>query len=122
MKYLSPKWLSAANQAVVDVEPAIDTAAVGYIAINGPNGDVSYTIVLGPENVAVLEGTETAGVTLTLDWYLAAEIAQGRASAQRAFLSGSIRVSGDVQVLVGNNDIMTAIDTRLAELRSQTVY
>lgn len=122
MKYLSPEWLSAANQAVVDVEPATDTAAVGYIAINGPNGDVSYTIVLGPENVAVLEGTETAGVTLTLDWYLAAEIAQGRASAQRAFLSGSIRVSGDVQVLVGNNDIMTAIDTRMAELRSQTVY
>jgi hypothetical protein len=122
VKYLSPEWLVSANEAVADLKPSADTATVGYVATDGPDGDVSYTLVLGPDVVAVVSGADGAGVRLTLDWYLAAEIAQSRASAQRAFLSGSIRVSGDVQVLIGNNEIMVAIDNRLAKLRSQTVY
>lgn len=121
MKYLSEEWLAAANEAVSRLAPAANDVGVGYIVTNAPGGDVAYTLVLGPTTVAVVIGTGSAGVTLTLDWVLAERIFKGEASAQRAFLDGAIRVGGDVQVLVGNNDAMAAVDAELAHLRSQTV-
>lgn len=121
MIYLSAEWLAAANDAVSHLEPTADPIGVGYIVTNTPEGDVAYTLVLGSTAVAVLIGTDSAGVTLTLDWDLAQRIFKGEESAQRAFLEGAIRVGGDVQLLVGNNDAMAAVDAELAHLRSQTV-
>ncbi len=121
IRYLSSEWLSAAHEAVKDLEPMPRAVGVAYVVTGTPEGDVSYTLVLGPDAVSVVTGTERAGVTLTLGWELALAVFKGEASAQRAFLDGSIRVGGDVQELVGNNDAMAAIDTELAHLRSQTV-
>ena len=120
IRYLSSEWLAAANEAVAKLEPTPDDVGVGYQVIGTPDGDIGYTVVLGPDEVGFAEGTELAGVTLTLEWELARKIFHGTASAQRAFLDGSIRVGGDVQLLVGNNDAMAAIDAELAQLRSQT--
>lgn len=122
MRYLSADWIAAADRAVSDLQARSDAAAVGYAVTGGPDGDVSYTVVLGPDAVSIRSGIDLAGVVLTLDWGLASAIAQGQTSAQRAFLDGAIRVGGDVRLLVGNADTMVDLDDKLAELRSITVY
>lgn len=122
MKYLSTEWIEQANKAVEGGAGSDGDSAIGFVVTNGPDGDRSYSIVLGTDSAGVVEGAESAGVTLTMDWNLAASIAQGNASAQRAFLDGQIRLGGDARVLLGNSEAMAEIDRRLAKLRKLTVY
>jgi len=122
MKYLSTEWIEQANKAVEGGAGSDGDSAIGFVVTNGPDGDRSYSIVLGTDSAGVVEGVESAGVTLTMDWNLAASIAQGNASAQRAFLDGQIRLGGDARVLLGNSEAIAEIDRRLAKLRKLTVY
>ena len=125
MKYLSAEWIASANSALEGLAPSDEVAAIGYAITDSPDspdGPRSYSIVLGPDSVGVVEGVESAGVILTMNWDLATSIAQGKASAQRAFLDGEIRLGGDARVLLGNSESMANIDKRLAKLRELTVY
>ena len=122
MKYLSDEWIDAANSAVEAMPATTEAVAIGYVITDGQGGDRSYSIVLGPDTVAVVAGVDSAGVVMTMDVELATAIAKGESSAQRAFLDGRIRLGGDARVLLGNSESMTDIDTRLAKLRDLTVY
>ena len=122
MKYLSAEWIASANSALAGLAPSDEVAAIGYVVTDSPDGPRSYSFVLGPDSVGVVEGVESAGVILTMNWDLATSIAQGKASAQRAFLDGEMRLGGDARVLLGNSESMANIDKRLAKLRELTVY
>lgn len=122
MKYLSDEWIDAANTAVKAMPATTEAVAIGYVITAGEGDDRSYSIVLGPDTVAVVSGVDSAGVVMTMDVELATAIAKGESSAQRAFLDGRIRLGGDARVLLGNRESMTEIDTRLAKLRNITVY
>jgi len=121
VRYLSNDWFSAADTALNALAPAPSNARVGFIITGGPDGDIRYNLRLGAESVGI-DTEPTPDVALTLPWSLAVAIATGEASAQRAVLDGEIRISGDVRVLLGNNDTLGVIDDKLAGLRSETVF
>lgn len=122
VRYLSKQWLGAADRGLSTLTPISDTVSVGFQVRSGPDGDVAYHLVLGPDRVGAGAGPGDADVTMSLDWEVALEIAQGRRSAQRAFLDGEVQLGGDTSALLGHQQELAAIDDRLRELRSMTIY
>ncbi len=120
--YLSDPWLAAADGALADLAPIADELSVGIEVVGGPRGDRSYRLVLGPDRVGVSAEVEPAGVRMTLEWDDAVAIANGRSSAQRAFLDGRLRLGGDISLLLGHQDALAAIDDRLGGLRDSTDF
>jgi hypothetical protein len=142
--YLSDEWLDEADRAVADLTPLPDPVLVG-IRVVGERATRHYSLVLGPDRVAVRrpdgdDGDEgdTAGdtadesdegssrstrsVRLTMPLTVAAAVAQGRVGAQRAFLDGQIQLGGDTTVLLGYQQQLSDIDDRLASLRARTRF
>ncbi|MEM9565349.1 MAG: SCP2 sterol-binding domain-containing protein [Actinomycetota bacterium] len=122
MRYLSQDWLDRADAALTGLTPVPSDLAVGVTVTDGPDGDRRYRLVLGPDRVAVSGDPEPAGVRMTLAWDDAVAIAQGRSSAQRAFLDGRLRLGGDTSLLLGHQEALAAIDDRLGALRGETEF
>lgn len=120
MDYLSPEWIRAANTAVADLKPLEQLLVVGYKTEDGPTS--SYSIQFGPDKVAVRPGTDGCHVTFVTSGALAAEIARGERSAQRAFLDGLVQVEGDVNVLLGYGRELASVQDCLADLRGLTTF
>ena len=120
--YLGDEWLARADRALAGLAPVADGPAVAVVVTDGPFGDRAYRLILGPDRVAVSPDPEPHGVRMTLAWDDAVAIAQGRSSAQRAFLDGRLRLGGDTSLLLGHQDALAAIDDRLAELRTTTDF
>ncbi len=128
--YLDDEWIAAAGRAVAGMTPTSVPLVVGY-AISPPGSDpgskpdsstTSYSIQFGPDPVNLSRGTADADLIFTTTAQLAAEIARGERSAQRAFLDGELRVTGDVNLLLGHGDSLAAVDDVLADLRHSTVF
>lgn len=129
--YLSDEWLDEADRAVADLPALPDPVSVG-IRVMGERATRRYSLVLGPDRVAVRRPTDGGGddgpgrstdsVRLTMPLAVAAAVAQGRVGAQRAFLDGQIQLGGDTTVLLGYQQQLSAIDDRLASLRARTRF
>ncbi len=133
--YLSDEWLDEADRAVADLSPLPDPVSVG-IRVVGERATRHYSLVLGPDRVAVRrpDGDEgenegdnrssrsTESVRLTMPLPVAAAVARGRVGAQRAFLDGQIQLGGDTTVLLGYQQQLSDIDDRLAALRARTRF
>ncbi len=114
--------MQRADSALTSMPPLGTTLAVGFVVVGGPEGERSYTVRLGPDSVGLQPGTSSAGVTMTLDWKDATEIAQGSGSAQRAFLDGRLKIGGDVGMLLGHQKELADIDDHLEALRADTSF
>jgi putative sterol carrier protein len=127
-RYLTPEWLDAAQRAVeADQHLAAATAdvrlTVQQLVTDGPDGDVAYFVAIDRGAVRVGKGEAPAAtVTFIQDWDTAAAIGRGVLSAQGAFMTGRIRVRGDLPELVEHGNLFGAVDDVFAELRAQTTY
>lgn len=120
--YLSDQWLAEADRALAALPPVAGPLVVGFRVRGGPRGDRAYRLVLGPDRVGVEPGADGASVTMNMGWDLAVSLAQGTASAQRAFLEGALSVEGDPVVLLGHHDQLARVDDVLADLRLRTDF
>lgn len=136
--YLSPEWLTRADQAVSQLPPLPDPITVEIIVTGEADGATTtspivagYRLILGPDRVAVrpldtdgVERTEpdTDRVRMTMPLTVASAIAQGQAAAQRAFLDGHVQLGGDITVLLGYQRELAEIDDRMAPLRADTGF
>jgi SCP-2 sterol transfer family len=118
MRYLSPEWLRAADDAVamIDVDPT--TAVVIEQRVpGGPDGDIVYRLVAKDGRCRLVAGDDPpADVSITTPWELANAIATGAASAQQAFLHGEIRIGGDPAVLVRHAELSAELSAALSSI------
>jgi putative sterol carrier protein len=118
-RYLSPEWIEALDAAL-----ASSVFAPGRrLVIQQIVGDDAWYVIVGDGRARVVVGR--AGhptVTFTQDPATAAEIAQGRLSAQQAFMSGRLRVRGDLPSLAGAQDVLAELDRAFASARDQTEF
>ena len=127
-RYLSDEWLTAADDALAGddaLSHATDAVAVTVqqVVTGGPEGDVAYHVDVDHGRVHIAGGT--AGdptVTFVQTWDTAVAIARGELSAQGAFMSGLIRVRGDLPKLVEHGDAFGGVDDVLARVRTTTTY
>lgn len=119
ISYLSDEWLTEANRAVETLAPISSELSVGFVITDSK---LSYAVDFGPTQVRFHRDLETTPVQLNLTHTTAAAIASGQMSAQRAFLDGELRVSGDVRELMGNEQAIKDLADCLAELRERTDF
>ena len=121
-RYLDDAWLAEADRRLRDLAPIAQAVSVGMTVHGGPEGERRYRLVLGPDRVGIEAGLGDSGVRMSVPWPVAVAIAQGRASAQRAFLDGQIQLGGDASLLLGHQQQLADIDDRLADLRAATDF
>jgi len=127
-RYLSAEWLEAVGAAAAgsdDLRRASDGVrlTVQQRVTDGPDGEVTFHVVLDDGAVAVRRGEALdADVTFTQDHATAVAVATGEMAAQAAFMVGRLRVTGDVQRLMEHRDAFSGLDAALAGVRETTEY
>ena len=126
LTFLSDEWIAALHEAVstnanlrtltADLALVIEQDITG-----GPNGDVCYHLAFDHGTVSVTAGpAPEATVRFHQDHATAAAIAMGTSSAQRAFMTGRLRVGGDLRVLLEHAEVLAQLDDVFAAVRSRT--
>ncbi len=130
--FLSDEWIEALD-AVARADDGLRTASADLAVavrheITGAPGDGSpatFHVALDHGTVSadrgpVPPGSELATIVFRQDRETAVAIAVGDLSAQRAFMSGRLRVDGDLSVLVERRDLLAGIGDVFAALRADT--
>lgn len=129
VRFLSPDWLAALDHALASSE-AVRTATAEtslrllQVVTGTPDGDLGYLIVVDRGRVQVSPAApgEPADVILSSDWPTAVAIATGTIAPHDAFTTGSLLVSGDIDVLRAQAPALAGLSTASADVRSQTTY
>jgi hypothetical protein len=128
LEFLSAAWLDALDRAATR-SPMSAAGADGRRLIvqqrvhGGPRGDAVYHLVVDIDGLRVREGkADEPGVCFDTDYDTAVAVNTGVESAQAAFMQGRLRIGGDVNELVGNTDLLLAIDDVFAAVRTETSY
>jgi putative sterol carrier protein len=126
LTFLSDEWISALHEAATtDADLAARTSDVSLTIeqeVTGtPDGDVRYHMTFERGSVAVTSGPAPAAtVRFHQDYATAASIAMGQGSAQRAFMTGRLRVGGDLRVLLEHSEVLAQLDDVFAAVRART--
>ena len=133
-RFLSPEWVDAFNQALVDVvvAPPGDEAGLavrdgrftmGQVVTGGPDGDTETTLEVREGKVTMTTGgSGDAAVTIRLSWADALSMAVGELAPAEAIAAGRVRVRGDLSVLAEAQMVLAAVAPHLQELRARTEY
>lgn len=123
MRYLSPQWIETLAETVGTVELATDTpdVCIEHTVTGAPDGDVVYHLRISDAALSAAEGrADNADVRFTQTYESALAIARGETSAQAAFMSGRLRVGGDVRALIDSASVFEDLDRALSPLRDLT--
>jgi hypothetical protein len=115
-KFLSDEWFAAANESM-DAHTGFQSAiagkdlGAGFVISDGADGNsdpFSYglSIVSGAASLATGD-LESADVTITSDHKSATGIAKGELNTQMAFMTGKIKVAGNLATLMMHQNIIT---------------
>lgn len=126
LTFLSDEWIAALHEAATaDRALAATTAEVALTVeqcvTDGPEGEVRYHVRFDHGRVAVVAGPAAdATIRFTTDRATAAGIAQGQLSAQRAFMTGRLRVGGDLRAVLDHQPVLAALGDAFASVRART--
>ncbi len=109
VKFLTEEWMQAVADAA-NGDPAFTSAAestevsLQFHVTEVPDGDdIDYHLVIGEGAVALGPGEkEDADATVTNTYETAAAISKGELNTQTAFMTGKLKVSGNMAKLMMN--------------------
>jgi putative sterol carrier protein len=122
--YLSPAWINELHAALSTDEAVRRATAdvaltVQQVVTGGPDGDLTWHVVVDHGDVAVRPGTvDGADVTFRQDHDTALAVAAGESSAQAAFMIGRLTVTGDVAKLIEHQGAFTGLDAATDAVRA----
>ena len=123
--FLSTEWLDAmvaAGASARPPDPSIDLA-VQQIVTGTPAGEVAWVVRVHDGQVRVERGrTPAPSISFTLDATTAAAIHSGQLSAQAAFMTGRLRLGGDVGLLLAHQGTLSELEDVFASVRAATTY
>jgi hypothetical protein len=129
VQYLSEEWIGAADaalaQAWADVsDGGSPSTSIRWEVTGAPQGKVVYSVHFGPDGAGVSPGStdDEPDATMAVDYDTAVAIAQGDSSPQVAFMQGSLKLGGDVMVLVERAGALEGLGDALGSLRERTEY
>ena len=106
VKFLSEEWVKAVQDAL-NSNDSFKSAAGSQTAkiqqiVQGPDGEVHYWFKLegGQAALGLGDSTEPVDATITQDYDTAAALSKNELSGTAAYMSGKLRVSGDLMKLM----------------------
>jgi putative sterol carrier protein len=127
-KYLSVEWiddLHATARANRDLQETSRhyRLRVTETVTGAPDGDVTYHLILGDGSINIGAGPgEKSDVYFEQDYATAVGLATGVLNAQTAFVSGQLRVTGDMDLLMASQPVFAALDAVFNDVRSRTEF
>jgi putative sterol carrier protein len=122
VKFLSEEWAKAVQDALNANESFRSAAGTQSAKIQQvvtlPDGEKRYWFVLdaGQASLGVGELGEPVDATITQDYETASAIMKNELSAVAAYMSGKLRVSGDLMKLMQLQGALGQISTALKDL------
>lgn len=128
-RFLSPEWLAELDAAVAshprlaELTEGVRIVVEQRITDTGQSGEVVYHVVLDHGAGSVVAGPAVdPTVTFTQDVEVARAIASGEESAQRAFMSGDLRVGGNLLDLTAHQGVLVGLGDVFAAVRAATDF
>ena len=106
VKFLSEEWTQAVQDALNSNEQfksaAGSQSAKVQQVVNGPAGEVRYWFTLegGQASLGMGDASDQVDATITQDYDTAVALAKNELSGTAAYMSGKLRVSGDLMKLM----------------------
>lgn len=113
VQFLSEEWAAAYSEALAShggFQGAIASSNLGlqFNVSDAPSGPVGYYISISNGSASVALGElEAADATIASDYETAAGISKGDMNTQTAFMTGKIKVTGNLAVLMMNQNIIS---------------
>jgi len=123
-RFLTAAWLEELAGAALGAAVPDDVAlTVEHVVTGTPHGDVRYGVRIAGGTVEVVPGSPPdPDATFRQDWETAVAVHRGELSAQDAFMTGRLELTGDVRALIRTQDAVAALEETFAELRERTEY
>ena len=134
MQYLGDEWITAADSALAEAWQQVadkgdEQTTIADSVKDAPGDDdqkkkVQRTVSFGPDGASVTAGNPDGDpdATMELDYETAVSIARGESSAQVAFMQGSLKLGGDVTLLIRGADHLGEVADALGSLRDSTEF
>jgi len=121
-RFLSPEWLADLAAAATGASgPDEEPFTLQQVVVGPP--DVAWAVTVGAGKVIVEVGrVDSPTVTFSQDVATAAAIHRGELSAQAAFMTGRLRVGGDVRALLERQGTLAELDDTFGPVRRATTY
>jgi putative sterol carrier protein len=122
VKFLSEDWLNASNQTLAgaaDYQAATSTTdlTLQFIVTDVPDGDVEYYVTMANGATTFSNGTlEGADATIRNNLETAMAISKGDLNTQAAFISGKLKVEGNLAKIMMNQSALTALADALKDM------
>ncbi len=131
-RYLSQGWFDEVNEAARN-SVALKAATAGVyltleqVVTGAPEGEVRYWLRIDDGSVRTGLGTPTAGdesadATVTQSYETAVAVLRGQLSPEEAFLSGRIRLRGDIGILLRHQSVLNDLGDAFSDVHSRTEY
>jgi alkyl sulfatase BDS1-like metallo-beta-lactamase superfamily hydrolase len=121
-KFLSDEYMTEATAALAadaNFSAAISNVALGlqFVVTGGPDGDVSYHLDVADGTGMVSLGTlDAPDVTVTNDYETSVGILTGELNTQMAFMTGKLKVDGNMAKLMMHQNVINALSGALSTL------
>lgn len=121
MRFLSEEWAEALTNAL-NADPAVKEAAGSASArlqqvITGADGETRYWIRIENGEIAMgLGDLEDADATITQSYETAAALARNELSAVTAFMTGRIKIAGNMGLLLGLQGVLMRLPAAMQTL------
>ena len=122
VKFLTEDWIDAVNGAMSADEgfqAAIANAEIGlqFVVPDSPAGEIAYSISVGEGAARAAMGVlEGADAVIKQGYETAVAISKGDLNTQAAFISGKLKVEGNLAKLMANQGALTKLADALSGL------
>lgn len=121
VKFLSPEWAETLKTEL-NADAAFRQAAAGQHAtiqqvISGPAGDTHYWIKIEDGTIDMgLSDVDDADATITQSYDTAVRLAKSELSAVTAFMTGKIKIAGNMGMLLGLQGALAQLPSAMAKI------
>jgi putative sterol carrier protein len=128
IEFLSDEWVDAmhaAARARPDLADVVPEPLTIQQEVAGTTDASWWHVCIGGGAASVGRGAAPDGhptVRIRQDRATAAAIARGELSAQRAFMTGRLRIGGDLAALLEHAEALALLDDVFAAVRADTVF
>ena len=122
VQFLSDEHMAAATAALAadsDFTNSIANINMGlqFEVTEGPSGDISYYLTIADGSAAMETGElDGADVSISSTYETAAAMFKGELNTQMAFMTGKIKVAGNMAVLMMNQSVITKWGSAMSDL------